>query len=418
MSHSFEPHETGTQGVRRDDTDLGFDLPQPAKISGTRAAAYALVGAGIISAAFVVGWLPKKRARHDVEASTKEEASSILRVVTAPPKVLSSDRSLLLPGSLRPLEEASIRTRANGYVRQRLVDIGDKVQAGALLLEVDTPELDQQLDQARAQLAQATAALSHAKASRDYAKSSLDRREKLAPTGVTSVDEVERSRSEATVAEANVAVAQANLDAQSANVRRLTQEKSFARVIAPFAGTVITRTVDKGTLVNPSVELFKIATTDPMRVFIEVPQDVAPSVKNDVPAKVTVREFAGTTFEGKVARFASALDPQSRTMTTVVHVPNPKGELLSGMYAQVELSLPMPHRVLEVPATALLTDAHGTRIAIVGADNRIHLAPIVIERDTGPTIQIATGISENDRVVKIASAELVEGRQVELADTK
>lgn len=410
-----DPHAHEGQ---RDDADLGFDLPPPAKISGTRAAAIVLAGVAIVSTAFVVGWLPKKRARQELEASTHEASSTALRVSAEPPKVLSSDRSMVLPGSMKPLEEASIRTRANGYVKQRLVDIGDKVAAGALLLEIDTPELDQQLDQARAQLAQATAALTHAKATRDYAKGSLQRRENLAPTGVTSVEEVEKSRSEASVAEANVSVAQANLDAQSANVRRLTQEKSFARVVAPFAGTIVTRTVEKGALVNPSVELFKLATTDPMRVFIEVPQDVAPSIQNDLPARVTVREFAGRAFEGKVARFASALDPQSRTMTTVVHVPNPKGELLSGMYAQVELSLPMPHRVLEVPSTALINDAHGTRIAVVGPDDRIRLAPIVIERDTGPTIQIATGIAETDRVVKIASAELVDGRQVELADVK
>src|SRR5262249_17167924 len=155
-------------------------------------------------------------------------------------------------------------------------------------------------------------------------------------------------------------------------------------------------------------------TTDPMRILIEVPQDVAPSVKNDVPATVTVREFAGRKFEGKVARFASALDSKSRTMTTIVHVPNPKGDLLAGMYARVELTLPLPHRALEVPSTALLADSQGTRVAVVGADNRIHLVPIVIERDTGPTIQIATGIAETDRVVKITSADLVEGRQVEL----
>ncbi len=418
MSHLPSPRDSHEPRGQRDDADLGFDLPPPAKISGTRAAALVVAGVTLVSAAFVVGWLPKKRARQELETATKVESAALLRVTAAPPKVLSSDRSMVLPGSMKPLEEASIRTRANGYVRRRLVDIGDKVEAGALLLEVDTPELDQQLDQARAQLAQATAALAHAQASRDYAKSSLSRREKLAPTGVTSVDEVEKSRAEASVAESSVAVAQANLDAQSANVRRLTQEKSFARVVAPFAGTVIARAVEKGALVNPSVELFKIATTDPMRVLIEVPQDVAPSIKNDIPAKVTVREFAGRAFEGKVARFASALDSQSRTMTTVVHVPNPKGELLSGMYAQVELSLPMPHRVLEVPSTALLNDAHGTRVAVVGPDGRIHLAPIVIERDTGPTIQISTGITETDRVVKIASADLVEGRQVELADAK
>jgi membrane fusion protein, multidrug efflux system len=420
VSHSIEPHDRARAAEldRPDASDLGFDLPPPAKVSPGRAAVFVLAGVGVIAGAFLFGWLPKRHARQEIEASTKAAAVGVLRVDVVTPKILASDRSMVLPGTVSPLEEAAIRTRANGYVRQRFVDIGDKVEAGTLLVEVDTPELDQQLQQARAQLAQAKAALTHAQATRDYSKSSLERREKLAPAGVTSQDEVEKSRSEAAVAEANIAVAQANLEAQDANVRRLVQEKSFARVVAPFSGTIIARSVEKGALVNPTVQLFKIATVDPMRVLIEVPQDVAPSVKNDVAASVSVREFAGRKFEGKVARFASALDAQSRTMTTVVHVPNPKGELLAGMYARVEITLPLPHRVLEVPSTALLTDAQGTRIAIIGPDSRIHLAPIVIERDTGPTIQIATGITETDRIVKIASAELVDGRQVEVTAPK
>lgn len=424
MSHSIDPHDDArtepserrstSDGLSATGSDLGFDLPAPTRIGSARAAILVVAGVGVIVAAFLFGWLPKRRARADLEARTRASASDVLRVDVVTPKALTSDRALLLPGTMSPLEEAAIRTRASGYVRQRLVDIGDKVEAGALLLEVDTPELDQQLAQAHAELAQAQAALTHAKASRDYAKSSLERREKLAPTGVTSQDEVEKSRAEASVAEAGVAVAQANLDAKGANVRRLTQERSFARVVAPFAGTIISRSVDKGALVSPSVELFKLAATNPMRVLIEVPQDVAPSVQSDVPAIVTVREFAGRPFEGKVARFASALDPRSRTMTTVVHVPNPKGELLAGMYAKVEISLPLPHRVLEIPSTALLTGAQGTRVAVVGADSRVRLVPITIERDTGPTIQIATGIDESDRVVKIGSINLVDGRHVEL----
>lgn len=416
MSQPLEPRDSRGQHGQRDEADLGFDLPQPASLSGARAAALVVAGVVIVSAAFIIGWLPKERARAELEARSAAGMTTVARVIAGPPTVLSSDRAMVLPGSMRPLEEASIRTRASGYVKQRLVDLGDEVKAGALLLEVDTPELDQQLDQARAELAQAAAALSHAQASRDYARSSLSRREKLAPTGVTSVDEVEKSRAEAAVAEASVAVAEANLEARRANVRRLTQERSFARVVAPFAGTIIARAVDKGALVGPSVELFKIATTDPMRVFIEVPQSAAPSIATGIPATVTVREFPGRAFEGEVARFASALDPQTRTMTTVVHVPNPKGELLAGMYAEVELSLPTPHRVLEVPSTALINDAHGTRVAVVGPDSRIRLVPIVIERDTGATIHIASGLSETDRVVTIASRELVEGRHVELAE--
>lgn len=414
MSHSIEPHHRDRQ---RGENDLGFDLPGPAKVSRTKVGVALVVGVGVVVSAFLLGWLPKRHAKQELEATTTE-ATSIARVDVVLPKVLASDRSMVLPGSIRPFEEATIRTRANGYILARHVDIGDKVEAGALLVDIDTPELDRQLEQARAGTAQATAALVNAKATRDYAKASYQRYEKLAPSGVTSQDELDKIRSGADVAEAGVAVAEANLEAQNANVRRLSQEKSFARVVAPFAGTIISRSVDKGALVNPTVELFKLATVHPMRVFVEVPQDAAPSIHADVPAIVTVREFAGRTFDGKIARFAGALDSQSRTMTTDIRVENPNGELLSGMYARVEITLPRPHRVLEIPSTALLTDAHGTRVAIVGPDKRIHLTPVTIERDTGPSIQIATGISETDRIVKIASADLVDGREVDAVTSK
>lgn len=413
MTRPSDPHDPS-----RAHSELGFDLPPPARTSAGRIGFFAVLGVAVLGCAFLVTWLPKRKARLELEASAQADVSANLRVDTISPKVLSSDRSLALSGTMRPLEEATIRSRANGYVSRRHVDIGDKVEAGAVLLEIDTPELDQQLDQARAQLAQAAAALEHAQATRDYSKGNLSRREKLAPSGATSQEELDKSRTEASVAESSVAVAKANLDAQNANVRRLTQEKAFARITAPFAGTITSRSVDRGALVGPTVELFRLGATDPMRVLIDVPQDVAPSVRIDVPASVSIREYGGRKFEGKVARSAGALDPQSRTMTTVVHVPNPKGELLAGMYSRVEITLPTPHRVLEVPSTALLSDAQGTRVAVVGPDKRIHLTPIVIERDTGPTIQIATGITEQDRIVKIASAELVEGREVEVNSAK
>lgn len=413
MSHSTEPH-----GQSHHKGGIDFDLPPPAKVTPARFAVVALLTAAVLGGAFVVTWLPKRRARAELEESARADVAAIPHVDTVSPKALSSDRSLVLPGSMRALEEATLRTRSNGYVRNRLVDIGDKVTLGQLLLEVDTPELDQQIDQARASVAQAAAALQHAQATLDYSKSSLDRREKLAPSGVTSQEELDKSRTEASVSEASVSVAKANLDAQNANLRRLTQEKAFTRVTAPFAGTITSRSVDRGALVSPTTELFRIGATNPIRVFIDVPQDVAPSIKNDVPAIVTVREFGNRKFEGKVARSAGALDAQSRTMTTVVHVPNDKGELLAGMYARVEITLPMPHRVLEIPSTAMVADAQGTRVAVVGADKKIHLAPIVIERDTGPTIQVSSGLNETDHVVRIMSADLFEGREVELNPAK
>lgn len=399
----------------RDERDLGFDLPEPAKPSRGRVVLVAVVLASVLGGAFVFGALPKRRARLALEAKgSGAVATGLPRVDVVSPKVLKSDQAMVLPGTVRPLEEAILRPRANGYVRSRFVDLGDKVAAGAPLVEIDTPELDQQLAQARAQLAQASAALAQAKASRDLAHTSLTRYEKLTRAGASSQEELDKVQSAAAVADSNIAFAQASLDAQGANVQRLTQEKAFARVTAPFAGTIVSRSVDKGALVSASSELFKLATVDPVRVLVEVPQGAAPSVQADVAAVVTVREFPDRRFEGKVARFAGALNPASRTMTTDVRVPNPKGELLAGMYARVEITLPTPHEVLEIPATALVSGAQGNRVAVVDEGGAVHFKPITIERDTGATLLVTTGLSPSDRVIAIPTADLTDGRAVEI----
>lgn len=395
--------------------DLGFDLPPPAKVSASKLLVMVGVSLALLAAAFLVAWLPKRQAQHDLASSTKSTESAALRVQVVKPKVKSSDRSLALPGSVQPLEETVVYPRSNGYVSKWLVDIGDKVDAGALLAEIDTPEIDQQLDQARAQLVQAQAGLVQSTANRDYSNTTLDRYKKLTPQGVASQQELDQKQAQSLVDEANVKVAQAAIEAQQANVRRLTQMKSFGHVTAPFAGTVNARTIERGALVSPTTPLFKISAVDPVRVFVQVPQDVAPSVRADVPAQVTVREYPGHVFEGKVARSSGSLDAATRTMNTEVRVPNPKGELIAGMYAQVSLTLPSPHRVFEVPATAVMNDAKGLRIAVVTPDSKLKLVPVIVERDTGPTIEISNGITEDDRVVKLGDAQLVDGRTVEVA---
>jgi len=203
---------------------------------------------------------------------------------------------------------------------------------------------------------------------------------------------------------------------QQANIRRLLQLKSFARVVAPFAGTVTARNVERGSLVSAgnATPLFKVAILDPVRVFVQVPQDAASGVKNGLEAKVNVREYPGRAFEGKVARSAGALDQNTRTMLVEVRVPNPKNELLAGMYAEVSLTLPSSHRVLEVPATALLNDAKGLRVALVEPDNTLRLVPVTVERDTGATVLIASGVTADARVVKLSSADMVDGKRVDV----
>lgn len=395
--------------------DLGFDLPPPAKLSATRAVGFGALFLVVLAAAFLIAWLPKRQAQHELATVTKSAESAAPRVQVIVPKVKSSDRSMALPGSVQPLEETVVYPRSSGYVSKWMADMGDKVEAGAVLAEIDTPEIDQQLEQARAQLVQAQAGLVQATSNRNYSTTTLDRYRKLAPEGVASQQELDQKQAQSLVDEANVKVANAAIEAQQANVRRLSQMKAWGRITAPFAGTVNARMIERGALVSPTTPLFKISSTDPVRVFVQVPQDVAPSVRSDVAAKVTVREYAGRTFEGKVARSAGALDPSTRTMNTEVRLPNPKGELLAGMYAQVALTLPSPHRVFELPATAVMTDAKGIRVAVVGADGKVKLVNVVIERDNGPTIEVSAGLAEGDRVVKLASAELVDGKNVEIA---
>lgn len=398
--------------------DLGFALPPPARVSRTRALALGASAVAVLAAAFAVRWIPAHRARAALTAETQAREIATPRVTVVAPTAVAGDRALTLPGSVMPLEETVVYPRAAGYVRKWLVDLGDKVKEGDVLAEIDTPELDQQLAQARAQLAQAEAGLLQAQANARFSKQTAARYTQLGPEGLVSQQDLDKQKAQVEVDQAAIGVAAAAAGAQRANVQLLTQLKSFARVTAPFDGTITSRTVDRGALVTvgTATPLFKLAATDTVRVFVQVPQDVAPSVRVDAPASVQIREFPGRSFEGKVARAAGALDAATRTMTTEVRVPNPKGELLTGMYAQVALTLPSPHRVLTLPATALLSDAGGVRVVTVDAQSRIHHAKVMVERDTGPTVEIASGITAEDRVVKLPSVDLVEGKVVEVAN--
>jgi len=394
--------------------DLGFDLPEPANVSRGRLLTVGAVGALLLGAAFLFGYLPRHHAKAELAEGARLEAESAPRVEVIAPKVMNSDRAIVLPGSVRALEETTIYPRANGYIGKWLVDIGDKVKEGQVMAEIETPELDQELDQARAQLAQATAGVTQADANREFSEANLERFKQLVPAGVASQQDLDKTQAQSVVDSASVKVAKSGVAVQQANIRRLLQLKSFARVIAPFAGTVTARNVERGSLVSSgnATPLFKVAILDPVRVFIQVPQDAAAGVKNDLDAKVSVREYPGRAFEGKVARSSGALDQNTRTMLVEVRVPNPKNELLVGMYSEVSLTLPSSHRVYEVPATALLNDAKGLRLALVEPDSTLRLVPVTVERDTGATVLIASGIDADSRVVKLSSADMVDGKRV------
>jgi RND family efflux transporter MFP subunit len=392
--------------------ELGFALPQPSRTSRT---AVIVVLAILLGGGFAFGWSQRGKAHDRVPAPAEARATRV-QVVT--PRVIDSDHAIALPGTVRALEQTKLFPRVTGYVRRWLVDIGDKVTAGQLLAEIDTPDLAAQLAQARAQLAQAQAAVNQVAAQRDYSRTNTERYASLADQKLVSKSQVEQTQAQATTDEASVASAQSNVAAQQANVRRLIETQAFSRVIAPFAGTITTRNIERGDLVSETkpVELYTLVATDPVRVLVDVPQTVAPSVRTGSEASLTVREFPGRKFTGKITRSAGALDPDLHTMTTEIQVANADGALMPGMYVQTELSFPVPHRAVEIPATALYSDAQGLRVAVVGPQHKLHFATITIERDTGATLQVATGLTGAEQVVKIAVPGLVEGDPLEVGD--
>lgn len=396
--------------------NLGFVLPSARSIPKRRLITAGLIALAAIAVAFGFGYLPRRGQRRELAASVETARHALVHVEVISPKIGASDRTLALPGTVQPLQATVLFARASGFVRAWRVDIGDKVKKGQLLAEIETPELDQEISQGQAQLLQTRASLMQAKANRDLANANLARARRLAPSGIVSRADLEQSEAQAEVGDANVNVAGANIAAQQANIRRLSQLKAFARVTAPFAGTITQRTVEIGALVTAgnSQPLFRIAAMDPARVFVQVPQDVAPSVRPGVSGNVAVREYPGRTFAGEVMRAAGELDPSTRTMNTEIRVPNEDGALLPGMYAEVALTLPTPHQLLELPASALMNDSRGQRVAVVDGQHKLHLIAVVVQRDNGATIEISSGLQGNEAVAKIASAAFVEGMTVEV----
>ncbi len=408
-AHPTEPLRSALE----EDRDLGFQLPAAPEVSKRKLALVAVGLAAAIGVLFVLGLLPKLQR----QALAREEATAR----QAPPRVqimkarrAKETHSLTLPASVQALQATDIYPRASGYVRRWVVDMGDRVKAGQLLAEIDTPELDQQLEQSRATLGQRDAAVTQAKANVDLAKAMLARYQALAPGGFASQQELEQRQAESQVAAANLQAAAAAVAAQRADVRRLQQLKAFARLTAPFAGAVVMRSVEQGMLVTGGSRLFTIAQTDPVRVFVQIPQSLAAGVEPGLPAEVSVREFPGRTFPGRVTRTAGALDPTSRTLNTEVQVPNPKGELLAGMYAQATLTLHSSAGALLVPAGAVLARSEGLRVAVVGKDSKVHMVPITIGRDDGAEVEISSGLSGDEDIVSNPGARIEEGLQVEV----
>jgi RND family efflux transporter MFP subunit len=283
-------------------------------------------------------------------------------------------------------------------------DIGSRVNKGELLAEIDTPEIDQELSQARATRQQISA-------QRDIAKISADRWQNLRKTDSVSQQEADTQSSA-------YQQALANLAASDASVRRLEQLESFKRVYAPFSGVLVKRNVDPGALINAGsggVELFILAKVDPIRVFTNVPQAYSPAIKNGMQAYITLPEIPGQKFGGTVTRTAEAIDPTTRTLLTEVDVPNKDGRLLRGSFGEVHFSPKINTQKVTVPVNAMLFRQEGPQVAVVGADNKVQLRPITIGRDYGTTLEILGGVSLEDRVIINPADSLENGQTVNVA---
>ena len=385
----------------------------------TRRVASVLLAVGLFFVAlYAVGLVPRIRERTRLAAEAQAQRDRLPMVATTRPHRAPVGLELPLPGNAQAILETGIFARTDGYQKARYVDIGSRVAAGELLAEIDTPEVDQQLNQATANLNEAKANVVKLEADLALARTTLQRYQ-MAGAGTVSKQQIDEKNASVTTAEKAVDAARATVNANEANVERLLDLQGFQKVYAPFAGIITARNVDPGALISSSVaasrELFRLAKVDTLRIFVYVPQSYAPDIKVGQSAVVSVREFPHRVFAGTVTRTAGAIDPASRTMLVEVQVPNPEGVLLAGSYATVRFNLQRSEPQLLIPSGALLVDAAGVRVAVVNPDNTLHYRPIEIGRDFGDEVEVLSGLNGDEVVATGLAGNLIEGSAVMVA---
>jgi RND family efflux transporter MFP subunit len=346
------------------------------------------------------------RSNESKALARETERSAIPFVAVVSPTLEKPDDNLTLPSTLQAFKESPIYARTSGYLLNWTKDIGSKVHQGELLARIDTPEVDQELLQARATRQQVEAQM-------QFAKTSSDRWQNLRKSDAVSQQEADTQSS-------GYDQARANLAAADANVRRLEQLESFKNVYAPFDGVITRRNVDPGALITAGSggrELFDLAQVNPIRVFLNVPQSYASEMKVGTHASVDLQEMPGQNFVGTIARTADSIDPATRTLLVEVDIPNKDGRLLPGAYAQVHIHAGVNVRKLMVPVNAMLFRQEGAQVGVVGADNVVHLRPISIGRDYGTSLEILEGVQESDRVIINPSDSLQDGQKVNIASS-
>jgi RND family efflux transporter MFP subunit len=375
------------------------DQTPPARKSG-------LLALIVLTVLMVAGAFALVRRVTERGALAKEtERLAIPTVGVIKPATEPASDELVLPAQLQAYVESAIYSRTNGYLLRWNKDIGSKVKKGELLAEIDTPEVDQELSQAKAAQQQTEAQL-------QLAKSTAERWANLRKTDSVSQQEADQQASAYSQATANTAAAEAN-------VRRLQQLESFKHVYSPISGVITRRNTDVGALITAGSsgtgkELFDVAQVDPLRVFVSVPQTNAPSIRAGLPAHIELREYPGQKFSGRVVRTADSIDPATRTLLTEIDVPNPDGRLLPGSYAEVHFAVPVQITRLSIPVNAVLFRPEGPRVAVVGSDHKVHLKTISIGRDYGTKVEILGGLDPNDQIVVNPADSLEDGQQVNI----
>jgi RND family efflux transporter MFP subunit len=377
-------------------------------------------GVAVAGAALLLCFLIVSIVRiFDARALSNGEEAQFLRppgvdVVTA--KAAKVGQKLVLPGQTAAWYETTVYARVNGYVAKWMVDIGDHVAKGQLLATIETPELDAQWGAARAQLQASEAEVIARRAEAEFARTTNERW-RDSPKGVVSEQERESKNADFKGAEAKLYAANAQVALDKARVDQYRALAEFKQVKAPFEGTITERKIDVGNLVtagsaSTTTPLYRISQTDPLRVFVDVPQAAAAELMNaGVPAEIHAAGAVDGVFAGKIARSAAAINPQARTMRVEVDMPNANHALVPGMYVNVAFGL-QPRGQVEVPAAALVFRASGAQVALVDANGKIRFSDVVIARDNGNQVELASGVQPGDRLVLNISSQIESGQKV------
>jgi RND family efflux transporter MFP subunit len=365
----------------------------------------------------VVALLPKLRHRDDLKAEAAVASGPPVVLAT---KLMTGDRNskIELPASIQAFEQTTIFARTSGYIKARYVDIGDHVRKGQLLAEIEDPQTAQSLLQAKATLAQAKAQLLQAQANAELSTVTNQRWQSLQKQGVVAQQDADQKRAQSAADQATITADKANIAADEANVASLEEQASFARVTAPFNGVVLSRSIDRGSLIstgsqNSVQQMFTIAQSDTVRVFANVPQTASVGLHQGQVAQVSIREIPGTTFPGTITRTSSSLDPATRTLLVEVDLKN-DGRILPGMYATVLYDLPPTGTApVMLPANALVIRSAGPQAVVIDENNIAHFRSLVLGRDIGSATEILKGLKAGDVVALSPGDEVIEGVKVQ-----